>query len=130
MASPQAVLTEVEQFVAFASNALGALLGLNYYALLYAFLGALVAVMKSEKINDRIRLVVFVIASTLVGAIMGTASAEYLLITRKSFIAMISLCCGLWWQALLAIVLTVIQAKGKAIVEAVVEIIFGKGPPK
>ena len=60
--------------IATASTVTLAILGVDYYSLIWAMVGALLALYQAEKMG-RIRSVLFVVLSTLIGAALGTVSA-------------------------------------------------------
>lgn len=102
----------VDGFVGVISAALVALFGLNYYAMVWAFVGALVALTKSEKMT-RLFAVIHVLLSTFIGALLGTAGGEYLGITQRSAIAVMSLLGGVGWQGIIALFLKVAEGRLK-----------------
>src|SRR3954463_16089600 len=100
----------VDGFVSAVSAALIALFGLNYYAMVWAFVGALVALMKSEK-TTRMRAIFYVLFSTFIGALLGTACAEFFKINLNSAISIMSLLGGVGWQGIIAILLKVAEGR-------------------
>jgi hypothetical protein len=107
--------TAVDVFVNFVSAALISLFGLNYYAMVWAFVGALVALTRSNKMT-RTRAVFYVIFSTFIGALLGTAAAEYLALTSRSLIAVLSLLGGVGWQGMIALLLKIMEGRIRAYV--------------
>lgn len=105
--------TAVDGFVTAVSGAITALFGLNYYAMVWAFVGALVALTRSEKMT-RMRAVFYVIFSTFIGALLGTAAADYTEIQNRSAIAVMALLGGTGWQGMIAILLKVMEGRIRA----------------
>lgn len=105
----------VDTFVEVISAGLTSLFGLNYYAVVWAFVGALVALTRSEKMT-RWRAIFYVMFSTFIGALLGTAGAEFMKITTRSVIAVMSLLGGVGWQGMIAILLKVAEGRMRAFV--------------
>lgn len=103
----------VDSVVSFISANLISLLGLNYYALIWAFVGALVALTQSERM-ERLRAVIYVALSTFIGALLGTAAGEWLAISKVSLIAVLSLVCGVGWQGMIAAMLKIAEGRFKS----------------
>lgn len=93
-----------DSYVSYASATLLALLGLNYYAFIWAFVGACVALGKTEKLSKG-RAILYVMLSTAVGALLGTVAAERFEIKAASIIAIMALLGGMGWQGITAALL-------------------------
>lgn len=100
----------VDTFVTAASASLIALFGFNYYAMVWAFVGALVALTKSDKVPHWGRAVFFVLLSTFIGALISTAFAEFMKITTRSVIAILALLGGVGWQGFIALLIKAMEA--------------------
>lgn len=96
---PEPTSTTAAAIAATASAVTLALFGVDYYSLLYALVGAFLALGHAEQMG-RLRAVVYVCLATLVGAVLGNAVNEYL--GLKSRILLIGLCLigGIMAQAL------------------------------
>lgn len=105
----------VDAFVTVISAGLVSLFGLNYYAVVWAFVGALVALTRSDKMT-RWRAIFYVMFSTFIGALLGTAGAEFMKITTRSIIAVMALLGGVGWQGMIAILLKVAEGRIRALV--------------
>src|SRR3954471_23139110 len=106
-----ATASAIDGFVTAVSAALVALFGFNYYAMVWAFVGALVALMKSEQLAAPVRAIFYVLFSTFIGALLGTAAGELFHMTTRSAIAIMSLLGGVGWQGIIAILLKVAEGK-------------------
>lgn len=115
MAAPSVAVSAVDAFVTYISAALISLFGLNYYAMVWAFIGALVALTKSAKMT-RLRAVFYVIFSTFIGALLGTAAGEYFTLSSRTSIAFLSLLGGMGWQGMIAVLLQVAEGRIRAYV--------------
>jgi hypothetical protein len=105
-----ATTAAIDGFVGVVSAALVALFGLNYYAMVWAFVGALVALTRSDK-TTRTRAIFYVLFSTFIGALLGTAAAEFFGISMRSVIAIMSLLGGVGWQGMIALLLKLAEAR-------------------
>ena len=85
--------TTVSVLAATASTISLALLGVDYYSLVWAMFGAMLAVYQSEKLG-RVRAVAFVFLSTLIGAACGTAVLEWAASTSRPLLILASLVAG------------------------------------
>lgn len=103
-------ISEADTFVSYISANLISLLGLNYYALVWAFIGALVALTQSNRM-ERVRAVIYVLLSTFIGALLGTAAGEWLAISKVSLVAVLSLLGGVGWQSMIASMLKIAEAR-------------------
>lgn len=103
----------VDAFVAALNAATLALLGVNYYAVVWAFLGSLVAMTQMER-KVWSRAVLYSLLSTLIGSLMGTATADFLNITNRSALAFLSILGALGWQTFLAICIKIAEGKLKS----------------
>ncbi|HSW19541.1 MAG TPA: hypothetical protein VLJ86_20140 [Ramlibacter sp.] len=80
-----------------------ALFGVDYYSLLYALVGALMALGRAEQMG-RARAIVYVLLSTLSGAVIGNVVTDYFQL--RSRIVLIALCLvgGLVAQAVASVI--------------------------
>lgn len=83
-----------------------ALFGVDYYSLLYALIGALMALARSDQMS-RGRAVLYVLLSTFAGAVIGNVVASYW--EHPTRIALIALCLvgGLIAQVVATVILRV-----------------------
>lgn len=103
-------VSAVEGAVAQVSAGLGVLLGLNYYALVWSFWGALIPLTKTRKISG-LRVIGYVLFSMLLGALLSTAAADFLHITTRSTISVMALIAGASWQSLVAILVLIAEGQ-------------------
>lgn len=108
MAAP--AVSAIEAFVTQISGGLGALLGLNYYAIVWAFWGALIPLTKTRRIAG-LRVIGYVLFSMLLGALLSTAAADFLHITTRSTISIMALIAGASWQSLVAILVLIAEGQ-------------------
>lgn len=101
MAVPVVPGHPIESYVAFVSAYLASTLGLNYFAVVWAFIGAMVALTRIQKMN-RTRALVYVMLSTLIGALLSTFAADWWKVQVPSAIAFMALLGGMSWQRLTA----------------------------
>src|SRR4051812_14701043 len=87
-------------FVAGVSQVLLTLFGVDYYAMLWAFVGSLVALSQTGQMT-RARALVYVCLSTLVGAALGSAAYVYLAATAKPILLLASVTGGFGWQLIM-----------------------------
>lgn len=104
---------DVGAFVAVLNAATLALLGVNYYAVVWAFLGSLVAMTQMER-KPWMRAVLYSLLSTLMGSLLGTAGADFMGLTNKSALAFLSTVGALSWQTSLALVVKIAEGKLKS----------------
>jgi hypothetical protein len=86
------------------STASLALFGVDYYSLLYALVGALLALPHAEQMG-RTRAIVYVMLSVLAGAAIGNCAVLYLHLTSRPMLILACLGGGLLAQALAAFIL-------------------------
>ena len=79
---PEPTTTAAASVAAAASGITMALLGVDYYSLLYGLIGALIAVGQSGH-TSRWKAVASVILSTITGSVLGTVAVEALGLTGK-----------------------------------------------
>jgi predicted lysophospholipase L1 biosynthesis ABC-type transport system permease subunit len=77
-----------------------ALLGVDYYSLLYANVGALMALHQAEAMG-RVRAVIFVVLCTLVGAALGNAALALFGTTNRALLLVGCIIGGFGAQAIL-----------------------------
>lgn len=107
--------TAVDAFVVAANGTLLALLGVDYYAMLWAFVGALLVVTQTQKMG-RGRAVVYVAVSTLVGAVLGSAAGSFLGAQSRAVNALLALLGGVGWQGIVALLLRMAEGKIKQLI--------------
>lgn len=100
--------------VSGASQALLTLLGVDYYAMIWAFFGSLVALTQTQRMT-RGRAVLFVLLSTLVGAALGTAAFAYLAVQPKAILLVTSVVGGFGFQLILAALTQAVVARIKTL---------------
>lgn len=87
-------MTEPTTFAAVVVTAISAvtmsMLGIDYYGLVWALLGALYNVYNRQSADSKTRTTAFVVLSTIIGAGLGMAAASVLAITVK---IVASVCC-------------------------------------
>ena len=103
----------VAAFVTGASQVLLTLFGVDYYAMLWAFVGSLVAMAQTETTMSRPRAVVYVFLSTMVGAALGTAAFAYLDAKPKAVLLLCSVVGG--WQLIMAALVQAVVQRIKTI---------------
>jgi fructose-specific phosphotransferase system IIC component len=91
MADP--ITTADNLVVASISAATMALLGVSYYALIWALVGALLALYQAKGMG-RVSAVLFMFLSTLVGAACGTAFVDWVAKDSRPLLILASLVCG------------------------------------
>ena len=82
MAEPTST-TAVAAYAAAASGITLAVLGVDYYSLVYGMVGAFLALGSAGDMGKG-RAVAYVILSTIVGAALGTAAVEFFSVTSKA----------------------------------------------
>lgn len=70
-----------------------ALLGVDYYSLLWALVGALLALYQSESMG-KVRTVIFILLSTLIGAACGTGALAFVNSESRPLLILASLVAG------------------------------------
>jgi surface polysaccharide O-acyltransferase-like enzyme len=85
--------TTANGIAAAASGITLALLGVDYYSLLYGMVGALLA-MSQAAAMPRTRAIIYVILSTLVGAVFGNAALAVLGKDSRSLLSLMSIVGG------------------------------------
>ncbi|WP_017756862.1 putative holin [Pseudacidovorax intermedius] len=100
---PEPTSNVVACIAASASTLAMAMPGVDYYALIWGLIGALLALYQAERMG-RIRSLVFVALSTLVGAACGTAATEFIGSSRPVLIVL-SLIAGFGAQVLVTTLL-------------------------
>ena len=97
-------MNEPTNFVAVAVTAVSAvtmsLLGIDYYGIVWALLGALYNVYNRQNADSKIRTTAFVLLSTIVGAGLGLAAASLMHVTVQ---IVVSVCCAVGGYATQAI---------------------------
>lgn len=88
-------------FVAGVSQTLLTLLGVDYYALMWAFIGSLGALTQAQTMT-RSRAIAYVLLSTLVGAAFGSAAFAWLDAKPKILLLLCSTVGGFGWQLIMA----------------------------
>ncbi|MDB5966698.1 MAG: hypothetical protein JWQ72_3198 [Polaromonas sp.] len=73
---PEPTTTTIAALAAAASAISLALFGVDYYSLLYAFVGAMLAMANADSMG-RVRAVIYVITSMMVGAVIGNAALAW-----------------------------------------------------
>jgi urea transporter len=109
MAEP--ATTTAASVAAAVSGITMALLGVDYHAVLYGFVGALIAVSQSQH-TSRWRAVVSVVLSTVTGAVLGTAVVQALGLEGRASLLLGCIVGGAGAQAL---VLGLVRAAGSRI---------------
>lgn len=117
-------VAEVEAWVTGISSGLSAILGLNYYALVWAFFGALIPLTQSRRF-DGLTAIAYVLFSTMLGALIGTLAADLLGVTQRSAICLMAVVGGASWQSLIAIAIR----EAEQGFTAVLRTLFTRKPP-
>ncbi len=91
-----------------------ALFGVDYYSLLYGFLGAVTALFHLKEEMGRVRAMVYVSISTLLGAAIGNAAVSYWHTDSRAWLIIGCIGGGLLAQTLAATVLKI----GPRLIEA------------
>lgn len=91
-------------FVVAASQVLLALFGVDYYAMLWAFFGSLLALSQSQRMG-RSRALLYVLLSTLAGAALGTVFVDWTATTRRGYLILGSLLGGFGAQYIISALL-------------------------
>lgn len=103
--------TTAASVAAAASGVTMALLGVDYYSVLYGLIGALIAVGQAQH-TSRWRAVASVVLSTITGAVLGTVVVEALSLTGRASLLLGCIVGGAGAQAL---VLALVKAAGERI---------------
>lgn len=86
------------------SSALLTILGVDYYAVLWAFVGSILALTQVKSMH-RSRAVIYLALSTLIGAATGSAVAAYLESNVKAYLILASIVGGFGSQLIVAALL-------------------------
>lgn len=105
--------TTLGAIIAVVSQALLTLFGVDYYAIVWAFVGSLVAVTQTRM--TRPRAIVYVLLSTLVGAALGSAAFAYLDARPKVLLLLCSVVGGFGWQLIMTALVQAVVARIKTI---------------
>lgn len=100
--------------VAVLNAGLLALLGVDYYATLWAFVGSLLAVTQQQKMT-RVRAVVYVLLSTLIGAALAGGAVAFLGTQNRAITVVLGLLGGAGSQGLVALLLQGVAGKIKSL---------------
>lgn len=100
----------VTALAASASGITLALLGVDYYSLLYGMVGALFALHEAEPM-PRTRAVLFVVLSTLAGAALGNGVLAVAGTNSRALLLVGCIVCGFGTQAILARLLRVLVGR-------------------
>lgn len=92
--------------VAAISQAFLTLFGVDYYAMVWAFVGSCLALTQVPKMT-RSRAIVYVVLSTLIGAALGSAAVAFLGSTQRVHLLVCSLVAGAGSQLIVAALLQV-----------------------
>jgi len=103
-ALPEPTTTIAGAIAAGASTITMALLGVDYYSLIWGMVGALLALYQAEKMG-RIRSVIFISLSTLVGAACGTGALSTLQSESRPLLIVFSLVAGFGAQVVVTALL-------------------------
>lgn len=101
---PEPTTTLAGAIAAGASTITMALLGVDYYSLIWGMVGALLALYQAEKMG-RIRSVIFISLSTLVGAACGTGALDAIKSESKPLLIVFSLVAGFGAQVIVTALL-------------------------
>lgn len=102
-------------FVSGASQVLLTLFGVDYYAMLWAFLGSLVALTQTQNRMGRMRALLYVFLSTMVGAALGSAAFVYLDAKPKTVLLLCSVVGGFGWQIIMAALVQAVVSRIKTL---------------
>jgi hypothetical protein len=101
---PAPTITTADAIAAGASTITLALLGVDYYSLIWGMVGALLALYQAEKMG-RVRSVIFISLSTLVGAACGTGALHTLESTSRPLLIVLSMVAGFGAQVIVTALL-------------------------
>jgi hypothetical protein len=118
----------VEQFVTQVSTGLGALLGLNYYALVWAGFGAGWTLTKTRKFFGFMA-IGYVLFSIFLGALIGTFIADFAGISSRSAIALLAFIGGASWQTIIAAAIRSTEENVGTVLKSFFSIFSAKRPP-
>lgn len=96
------------------SQALLVLFGVDYYAMLWAFVGSLLALTQTGAMT-RWRALAFVCLSTLVGAALGSAAFAYLQAKPQPVLLLASVVGGFGWQLIMTALVQAVVARIKTV---------------
>ena len=102
-------------FVSGASQVLLTLFGVDYYAMLWAFVGSLVAITQMKNKMGRTRALVYVFLSTMVGAALGSAAFAYLDAKPQAILLICSVVGGFGWQLIMSALVQAVVSRIKTI---------------
>lgn len=101
---PEPTTTGVHALALALSTISLALLGVDYYSLLWSLVGALLALFQAEKMG-RVRSVIYIALSTLVGAACGTGALSSISSTSRPLLIIGSLVGGFGAQVIVTALL-------------------------
>lgn len=101
-------------FVAGASQAMMTLFGVDYYAMLWAFVGTLLALTQAAPMT-RPRAIVYVLLSTLIGAAFGSWAVAAIDVKARAHLLWLSVVGGFGSQIIIATALQAVLARVKTI---------------
>lgn len=93
MPEPTTTTTVIGALAGGVSTVTLALLGVDYYSLIWSMVGTLLALYQAEKMG-RIRSVIFVVLSTLIGAALGSGLMDFSGSTSRRVLIAVSLVSG------------------------------------
>jgi peptidoglycan/LPS O-acetylase OafA/YrhL len=104
----------LDALVAATNAALLALLGVDYYATIWAFVGSLLALTQMQKMT-RPRAVIYVLLSTLIGAALAGGAVAFLGTSHRAFTVTLGLLGGAGSQGLVALLLRGVEGRIKSL---------------
>lgn len=104
MAEPTSTAAAAATYAAAASGVTLALLGVDYYSLLWGMVGAFLALGSAGSMGRR-RAIVYVVLSTIVGAAIGNAAVAFFQVSSRPLLIIGSLVGGAGAQLLVAAML-------------------------
>jgi len=110
-----AALSPFEAAIGQISIGLGALLGLNYYSLVWAFVGAFIPLTQSRRFEG-FTAIGWVLFSTLLGALISTFTADMMGITQRSAISFLAVIGGASWQTIITIAIRGFEESFKGVI--------------
>lgn len=105
--------TVLAAFVTAASQALMTLFGVDYYAVMWAFVGSLAALTQAKMTMPRA--VFYVFLSTMVGAALGSAAFDHLESKTKTVLLLCSVVGGFGWQIIMTALVQAVVSRIKTI---------------
>ncbi len=90
--------------IATASTVTLAILGVDYYSLIWAMVGTLLALYQAERMG-RVRSVIYVTLSTLVGAAVGTGTMSFFTSESRGMLIVVSCVSGFGAQVIVTALL-------------------------